>query len=89
MANLLASSIRKMLAQMQKPYVDDRYKRGLLKTMLDRSFRLSSNWCYFSEECGLLKLLFSRLKYPDKRVNSTISRFIAAKASDQPCYPTV
>ena len=27
-----------------KSNVDDRYKRGLLKTMLDRAFRLSSNW---------------------------------------------
>ena len=26
-----------------KSHVDDRYKRGLLKTMLDRAFRLSSN----------------------------------------------
>ena len=68
----------------------DRYKRGLLKTMLDRAFRLSSNWHYFSEECDRLKLLFSRLKYPDKVANSTISRFVAAKASDQPVSsPTV
>ena len=67
-----------------KSQVDDRYRRGLLKTMLDRAFRLSSNWRYFSEECDRLKLLFSRLKYPDKLVNSTISRFVAAKASDQP-----
>ena len=58
--------------------------------MLDRTFRLSSNWRYFSEECDRLKLLFSRLKYPDKLVNSTISRFVAAKASDQPVSsPTV
>ena len=34
-----------------KSHVDDRYKRGLLKTALDRAFRLSSNWRYFSEEC--------------------------------------
>ena len=27
-----------------KSHVDGRYKRGLLKTMLDRDFRLSSNW---------------------------------------------
>ena len=27
-----------------KSHVDDWYKRGLLKTMLDRAFRLSSNW---------------------------------------------
>ena len=52
--------------------------------MLDRAFRLSSNWSYFSEECDRLKLVFSRLKYPDNLVNSTISRFVAAKASDQP-----
>ena len=52
--------------------------------MLDRAFRLSSNWSYFSEECDRLKIVFSRLDYPDKLVNSTITRFIADKASDQP-----
>ncbi|XP_068705128.1 uncharacterized protein [Montipora foliosa] len=67
-----------------KSHVDDRYKRGLLKTMLDRAFRLSSNWSYFSEECDRLKMVFSRLDYPDKLINSTITRFIADKASDQP-----
>ena len=67
-----------------KSHVDDRYKRGLLKTMLDRAFRLSSNSSYFSEECARLKIVFSRLDYPDKLVNSTITRFIADKASDQP-----
>ena len=30
------------------------------------------------------EVVFSRLKYPDNLVNSTISRFVAAKASDQP-----
>ena len=60
------------------------YKRGLLKTMLDRAFRLSSNWSYFSEECDRLKMGFSRLDYPDKLVNYTITRCIADKASDQP-----
>ena len=68
-------------------HVHDRYKRGLLKTVLDRAFRLSSNWSYFSEECDRLKVLLSRLKYPDKLINSTITRFIALKASDQPVPP--
>ena len=67
-----------------KSYLDDRYKRGLLKTMLDRAFRLSSNWSYFSDECDRLKLVFSRLSYPDRLINFTISRFIAVKGSDQP-----
>ena len=74
------------------------YKRGLLKTMLDRAFRLSSNWCYFSEVCDRLKLLFSRLKYPDKLVNSTFSRLSPStcfltdcQRSNKPyfCCPTV
>ena len=52
--------------------------------MLDHAFQLSSNMAYFSEECDCLKLLFSRLKYPDKLINSTITRFIAFKATEQP-----
>ena len=35
---------------------------GLL--LLDRAFRLSSNWSYFSEECDRLKLLFFPAKVP-------------------------
>ncbi len=52
--------------------------------MLDLAFRLSSNWTYFSEECDRLKLLFPRLEYSDDLINSTITRFIAIKASEQP-----
>ena len=55
-----------------KSNVDNGYKRGLMKTMLDRAFHLSSNWSYFSEECDWLKMVFPRLNYPDKLVNSTI-----------------
>ena len=50
--------------------------------MLDRAFRLSFNWSYFSEECDWLKIVFSRLSYPDRLVNSTISPFTEVKASD-------
>ena len=32
-------------------HVDNRYKRSLLTTMLDRACRLPSSWLYFSEEC--------------------------------------
>lgn len=49
-----------------KSHVDDRYKHGLLKTMLDRAFHLSSNWSYFSDECDRLKMVFSHLSYPDR-----------------------
>ena len=47
--------------------------------MLDRDFRLSSNWRYFSEECDGLKLVFSRLKYPDNLVNSLFHGLLPPK----------
>ena len=57
-------------------HVDNRYKRSLVKTMLNRAYRLSSTWELFSTECERLKLIFSNLKYSDSLVNSTITRFV-------------
>ena len=60
-------------------YVDARYKRSLLTTMLNRAFQLSSTWKFFHEECERLKDIFSRLRYPDDLVQPTIRRFIESK----------
>lgn len=49
------------LAALLKPCPDMRYKRGLLKTMFDRAYRLLSCCSYFSEECYRLRAPFSRL----------------------------
>jgi len=40
-------------------------------------------------ECDHLKVLFSHLKYSGKLINSTITHFIAVKASDQPVPPLI
>ncbi|XP_067023773.1 uncharacterized protein, partial [Acropora muricata] len=64
-------------------HVDNRYKRRLLTAMIDRAYRLSSTWLYFSEECERLKSLFSRLDYPHRLVNSTINTFINSRVADQ------
>ena len=62
-------------------HVDNRYKKGLLRTMLDRAHRLSSPWIHFSDD--RLKTVFSRLKYPKHLVNSTIKSFIDSKVCDR------
>ena len=36
-------------------HVDNKYKHGLLRTMLNRAYRLSTSWTYFNEECERLK----------------------------------
>ena len=63
-------------------HVDTRYKRGLLKIMLGRAYRLSSFWSYFSEECDRLRAVFSRLKYPQHLINCTVRSFVASKVED-------
>ena len=64
-------------------HVDNRYKRSLLTTMLNRAYHLSSSWLYFSEECERLKSLFSRLDYPRHLINSAINTFINSRVADQ------
>ena len=64
-------------------HVNNRYKRSLLTTMLDRAHRLSSSWIYFSNECDRLKSVFSHLKYPLHLINSTINTFTNSRVADQ------
>jgi len=68
-------------------HVDNRYKRGLLTTMLDRAHRLSSSWAYFSDEFNRVKTIFSRLMYPQHLANSTIKQFVQSKVCDQQPLP--
>ena len=57
-------------------HVDERYKHSLLKTMLNRALRLSSNWQFFHQECERLTTGFALLHYPETLVENTIRHFI-------------
>ena len=52
--------------------------------MLDRAFKLSSNWSLFHEECIRLKTLFLQLSYPEHLIHSTFSNFITSKQTPAP-----
>ena len=64
--------------------VDNRYKKSLIITMLDRAFKLSSNWSLFHEECIRLQTLFLQLAYPEHLIQSMISNFITSKQTPAP-----
>ena len=64
-------------------HVDNRYKQGLLRSMLDGAYRLSSCWSHFQDECSRLKTAFPSLKYPKHFVNSTIKSFVDSKVCDK------
>ena len=67
-----------------KSHVDVRYKKSLLKTMLDRVFKVSPTWQLFHLECDRLTQTFSRLQYPAQLLQSTISNFVTKKVSGEP-----
>ena len=55
--------------------------------MLDRAYRLSSRWSYFSEECDPLRAVFSLLKYVEHLISSTVRSFVASKVEDPQPIP--
>ena len=65
-------------------HIDITYKRSLVNTMVDRAYRLSSNWSFFSEECDRLRGVFHNLKYPKPLVETKIQRFYAFALAN-PC----
>ena len=69
-------------------HVDQRYKRSLLNTMLNRAYRLSSTEESFTRECQHLKQMFTKLKYPVKLVNSTIARYTSFTIQSRHKIPT-
>jgi len=64
-------------------HVDNRYKRSLLTTVLNRAYRLSSSSDLFAAECDNLKEIFLKLKYPERLINCTITRFIESQDREQ------
>jgi len=70
-------------------HVDRRYKTSLLKTMLDRAYRLSSTKELFNTECAKLKSIFSKLMYPTDLIDSTILSFNKSKQSNDLRQPSV
>ena len=62
-------------------HVDARYKHCLVRTMLERAYRLSSSWEFFTEECTRLENVFSNLHYPKNHINRIVNRFVLEKTS--------
>ena len=56
-------------------HVDRRYKRGLVNTMVDRAFRLSSTQEAFFTECNKLRSIFSKFCYPKDMIESALRKY--------------
>ena len=51
--------------------------------MLDRAYRISSDWSYFSQECDRFATVFLKLKYPRHLFNLAVKQFVDSKVADQ------
>ena len=69
-------------------HVDNQYKCSLITTMLDRAYRISSDWSYFSQECDRLETVFLKLKYPRHLFNLAVKQFVDSKVADQQQIPS-
>ena len=56
-------------------HVDNRYKKGLVNTMVNRAYRVSSTTEGFTQECNKLRTMFSKLRYLKTLVDSSINKF--------------
>ena len=52
------------------------HERGLIETLLHRSFRLCSSYESFHREIETLKLIFKHNNYPQNNVNQCIKKFL-------------
>ena len=57
-------------------FIPDIYKRGLIETLLHRSFRLCSNYENFHREIETLKSILKHNSYPHNLVNHCIKKFL-------------
>jgi len=69
-------------------HMDNRYKHRLVTTTLDRAYRISSDWLYFSQECDRLETVFLELKYPTHLYNLAVMQFVDSKVADQQHIPS-
>ena len=69
-------------------HVDSRYKKGLVNTMVNRAYRLSSTKESFAKECNQLRTMFSKLHYPKSLVDSNINKFTQEPDKEIPPLPS-
>ena len=65
--------------------VNSRYKKGLVNTMVNRAYWLSSTKEGFAKECNKLRTMFSKLHCPKRLVDSDINKF--SQEPDKEIHP--
>ena len=61
------------------------YKIGLIKTLIHRTYEISSSWASFNEEISNIKHLLMKNMYPSYLFDKQVNRFLHNKFSTNDC----
>ena len=62
----------------------DKYKIGVIKTMLHRAYKICSTWALFHAEVRRLKQLFTNNNFPASLIDDTIKQFLDKRVRTTP-----
>ena len=72
------------LLQNYNSFVPFTYKKSLIKTLIDRTFRLNNTWVGFLLDPEKLKVILQKNEYPPKLVGKSVSRYLSNKLINKP-----
>ena len=72
------------LLQNDNSFVPFTYKKGLIKTLVDRTFRLNNTWDGFHLYLEKLKVILQKSKYPPKLIDKSVNRYLNKKIVNKP-----
>ena len=58
-------------------FTSPNYKKGLIKTLIDRTFRINSTWSGFHCDILNLKAVLQKNEFPLKLIDKSISKYIS------------
>ena len=72
------------LLQNYNSFVPFTYKKGLIKTLIDRTFRLNNRWVGFHLDLEKLKVILQKNEYPPKLIDKSVYRYLSKKIINKP-----
>ena len=72
------------LLQNYNSFVPFTYKKGLIKTLIDRTFHLNNTWVGFHLDLKKLKVILQKNEYPLKLIDKSVYRYLSKKIINKP-----
>ena len=65
-------------------FVPFTYKKDLIKTLIDRTFRLNNTWDSFHLDPEKLMVILQKIEYPPKLIDKSVNKYLNNKIMNKP-----